>query len=290
LYSLKSPENSFKQQFSAWRNKISKHEEVSWTEQLRVLNDISDLITPQLSIEELIAAIYENVNQLIDAYQFAVGIYDEKEAVILYKGMIENGKRIPEFVINAIDDNRLASWCIRNEQDIFINDFDKEVTNYVACKPKPLAGSDPKAAIYSLLKLNDKVIGFIVVRAIHKNVYQQHHLYILKAVGNFVVRALELAKMHAKPYVKTEGTQKEWRWCNIEELPSKPKKALEQLTEREKEVLLLLVTGLPNKSIAEKLYVSAGTIKTHTLNIYQKMNVANRTSAILKAIEWGWFL
>ncbi len=287
---MKPPENSFKKEFSSWRSKVAKHNKVDWTEQLHILNDVADLITPQLSIEEITAAIYENVNQLMDAYQFSVGIYNEKEGTILYKGMIEDGKRIPDFVVDAIDEKRLASWCIRNEHDIFMNDLEKEVTKYVSQKPVPLVGSDPKAALYTPLKLNDKVVGLIVVRTIHKNVYEQHHLYILKTVGNFVVRALELAKMQSKPFVKTEGTQKEWRWCNTEQLSSGSKKALEKLTEREKEVLFLLVSGLPNKSIAEKLFVSAGTIKTHTLNIYQKLDVGNRTAAIVKAIELGWVL
>ena len=44
------------------------------------------------------------------------------------------------------------------------------------------------------------------------------------------------------------------------------------------------------KAIAEKLFVSPGTIKTHTLSIYQKMEVSNRTSASLKAIELNWFV
>ena len=283
-------ENAFKYQFSSWRSNVAKHNKVNWTEQLHILNDVAELITPLLSIEEITAAIYENVNQLMDAHQFAVGIYDEKEGTILYKGMIEDGKRIPDFVVDAIDEKRLASWCIRNEQDIFMNDLEKEVTKYVAQKPVPLVGSDPRAALYTPLKLNDKVVGLIVVRTIHKNVYRQHHLYILKTVGNFVVRALELAKMQAKPYIKSEGAEKEWRWCNSEQLSPRSKNQLGRLTEREKEVLFFLVTGLPNKSIAEKLFVSPGTIKTHTLNIYQKLDVANRTAAILKAIEWGWMV
>ena len=74
----------------------------------------------------------------------------------------------------------------------------------------------------------------------------------------------------------------------MEELPARSKKTLQLLTEREKEVLFLLVTGLPNKVIAEKLFVSDGTVKTHTLHIYQKMDVGNRSSAILKAVELGW--
>lgn len=280
--------NSFALGFASWNNSVTGIADIDWTEQLRILNEVADLITPELTVEEITATIYSNVNCLIDAFQFAVGIYNEKEGSITYKGMIEDGKRIPDFSVAAIASNRFASWCISNETEIFMNDLDKEYSNYLQKKPVPLAGIDPKAALYVPLKLHNKVVGLITVRTIHKNVYQQHHLYILKTVGNFIVRALELAKISSKPFIKTEGAQKEWRWCNAQDLSSGSKKALDLLTEREKEVLFLLVTGCSNKVLAERLFVSAATIKTHTLNIYQKMDVANRTSAILKAVELGW--
>ena len=281
---------SFKDQFSSWTNSISKDADVDWTGQLRILNDITDLITPRLSLREIIAVIYQNVNQLIDAYQFCVGIFDEKEGLIHYTGMIEDGKTLPDFSVDASDNGRLASWCIQHEQDIFMNDFDREYSKYLLKKPQPLAGIDPKAALYTPLKLNDKIVGLVVVRTIRKNVYQPHHLYILKTVGNFVVRALELARISGAPFVQGKGRAKEWRWNSIEELHAKSKKTLQLLTEREKEVLFLLVTGLSNKVIAEKLFVSAGTIKTHTIHIYQKMDVANRSSAIMKTVELGWLV
>jgi len=280
---------SFSSGFASWNNSVTNLSDINWTEQLRILNDVADLITPELSLEDIIATIYLNVNHLIDAFQFAVGIYNEKEEVISYKGMIEDGKRIPDFSVDAFADNRFASWCIRNDKEIFMNDIESEYGKYLKYKPIPLAGSDPKAALYVPLKLHNKVVGLITVRTIRKNMYQQHHLYILKTVGNFIVRALELANISSKPFVKTEGTMKEWRWRSEEDLLPASKKALKLLTEREKEVLLLLVTGLPNKSLAKKLFVSSTTIKTHTLNIYKKMDVVNRTSAILKAMEWGWF-
>ena len=280
---------SFSSGFASWNNSVTNLSDINWTEQLRILNDVADLITPELSLEDIIATIYLNVNHLIDAFQFAVGIYNEKEEVISYKGMIEDGKRIPDFSVDAFADNRFASWCIRNDKEIFMNDIESEYGKYLKYKPIPLAGSDPKAALYVPLKLHNKVVGLITVRTIRKNMYQQHHLYILKTVGNFIVRALELANISSKPFVKTEGTTKEWRWRSEDDLLPASKKALKLLTEREKEVLFLLVTGLPNKSLAKKLFVSATTIKTHTLNIYKKMDVTNRTSAILKAMEWGWF-
>ncbi len=281
---------SFKYQFSSWTQNISGSPEVNWTAQLRILSEIADLVTPRLSLEEITAVIYQNINQLMDAYQFGVGIYDEIEGLIHYKGMIENGKQLPDFSFSALDDSRLASWCIRNEQDISMNDFDKEYRRYLPIKPKPLAGIQPKAALYTPLKLNDKTVGLVVVRTIHKNVYQPHHLYILKTTGNFVVRALEFAKMSAIPFVQGTGRSKEWRWNDPAELPGKAKIALLRLTEREKEVLFLLVTGLPNKIIAQKLFVSPDTIKTHTLHIYEKMQVSNRSSAILKAVELQWLI
>jgi DNA-binding CsgD family transcriptional regulator len=279
---------SFKHKFSSWTKSIANNAEVDWTEQLRILNEITDLVTPQLSLEEIVASIYQNVNQLMNAYQFGIGIYDEKQGVIHYKGMIEDGKRLPDFSFTALDDGRLASWCIRNEQDIFMNDFDSEYNKYLPVKPQPLAGIQPKAALYTPLKLNNKTVGLVVVRTIHKNVYQPHHLYILKTVGNFVVRALELAKMSGIPFVQGIGRSKEWRWKIREDVKSK--KQLPVLSEREKDVLLLLVSGLPNKTIAEKLFISADTVKTHTLNIYRKMEVGNRSSAILKAVELGWVI
>lgn len=280
---------SFSSGFASWNNSVINLRDINWTQQLRILNDITELITPELTIEEITATIYLNVNHLLDAFQFAVGIYNEQEESITYKGMIEDGKRIPDFSVDAIGSNRFASWCIRNDKEIFMNDVDSEYDKYLQRKPIPVAGSNPKAALYVPLKLHNKVAGLITVRTIRKNVYQEHHLYILKAVGNFIVRALELAKISSKPFVKAEGRLKEWRWQNDEDLSRMSKATLRQLTEREKEVLFLLVTGLTNKSIATRLFVSPTTIKTHTLNLYQKMDVDNRTSAVLKSMELGWF-
>ena len=57
------------------------------------------------------------------------------------------------------------------------------------------------------------------------------------------------------------------------------------LTEREVEVLRLIVAGLTNREIAEALVVSVGTVKTHINHIYQKLDVHNRTQAVALARE-----
>ena len=57
----------------------------------------------------------------------------------------------------------------------------------------------------------------------------------------------------------------------------------EPLSERELEVLTLLASGRSNKEIAKDLFVAVGTVKTHTNNIYRKLDARNRAEALAKA-------
>lgn len=57
------------------------------------------------------------------------------------------------------------------------------------------------------------------------------------------------------------------------------------LSSREREVLEMLALGLSNQEIADKLFVSLNTVKTHLSNIYMKLDVKRRTQAIKKGKE-----
>ncbi len=59
------------------------------------------------------------------------------------------------------------------------------------------------------------------------------------------------------------------------------------LSERELEVLSLLASGKTNSEVAGDLFVSVGTVKSHTGNIYRKLGARNRTEALTRARELG---
>lgn len=61
------------------------------------------------------------------------------------------------------------------------------------------------------------------------------------------------------------------------------------LTQRESEVLELLVAGHSNKAVASKLVVSEDTVKTHIRGLYRKLGVADRSGAIAVALREGLF-
>ncbi|CAN5596216.1 response regulator transcription factor [soil metagenome] len=100
----------------------------------------------------------------------------------------------------------------------------------------------------------------------------------------FTVLGIWIAHKLLKPKVETRIVEKEV-YIDREYPEEINQKEIEKLgiSKRELEVLILMAKGHSNDEIAEKLFVSVNTIKTHTSNIYLKLEVKRRTQAMEKA-------
>lgn len=130
----------------------------------------------------------------------------------------------------------------------------------------------PSTRIIALTSFKDEIL---VQSALHAGAIS----YLLKDVSAHEL-AQAIRSAHAgRPTISSEATEALVHAANQDPKPGN------NLTEREREVLLLMVEGLNNTQIAGRLTVSPSTIKSHVSSILAKLGVASRTEAVTLALR-----
>lgn len=113
--------------------------------------------------------------------------------------------------------------------------------------------------------------------------------YIGAIALTFTILGIWLARKLFRPEKETLVVEK-WMTTKPPRAGEAPDVSILQrhgLSKREWEVLALMSDGLSNQEIADRLFVSLNTVKTHTSNLYLKLDVKRRTQAIEKAKRAG---
>ena len=103
--------------------------------------------------------------------------------------------------------------------------------------------------------------------------------YLLKNVSASELVTAIRGAMAGQPRLSPEAAQ-----VLIQDI-KEPAAPSYDLTDREKEILVLMVEGLPNTAIAERLVVSQSTVKFHVSNVLSKLGVTSRTEAVALALK-----
>ena len=111
--------------------------------------------------------------------------------------------------------------------------------------------------------------------------------YMLKAVDpEFLVQGIKMV-YHGGSLIPQQLAKEVFSHIhstNAEQVPNNVTNAYD-LNAQELKVLTCLTQGLSNKDISEKMFLSVGTVKNYISNIYSKLDVKNRSAAIMKAME-----
>lgn len=110
--------------------------------------------------------------------------------------------------------------------------------------------------------------------------------YLLKDTPrNQVVEAIR-GTVEGKAYLDPNVTGKVIEQTASQQVQP-PSKITEKLTEREEDVLRLMARGLTNSEIANQIHLSEGTVRNHVSAIFAKLDVSDRTQAVIIAIRHG---
>ena len=175
-----------------------KEEIDSKASNVELLGDIGRKITSSLSVETIIGTVYNNVNILMDASVFGIGIYHDDTKRIEFPATYEKGKALPVYSNYIDDENRLAVKCFSSGKEIVIGDLHAEYRMYLQNVPTPSQGDQPISLIYLPLTVGEKMLGVITVQSFSKNAFSAYHLYMLRTIAIYAAIALENAESFNK--------------------------------------------------------------------------------------------
>jgi DNA-binding CsgD family transcriptional regulator len=108
----------------------------------------------------------------------------------------------------------------------------------------------------------------------------QYEIYVGIIALLFLFFGIWIANKIIDPKVKTILVEKEIRVPETEFIVNEQELTERKISKRELEVLTLMAKGMSNQEIAERLFVSLNTIKTHSAKLFEKLEVKRRTQAI----------
>jgi DNA-binding NarL/FixJ family response regulator len=177
-----------------------------------------------------------------------------------------------ELVALAADGAEAVEQCARHSPDVVLMDLDMPVLDGIEAT-KRIAASQPQTAVLVLTAFSDgpRIMGALEAGACG---------YLLKDVdGDEVAAGIRAAARGESPLdPRAARTMLDARTA-----PD----PLAGLSEREREVLQLLVAGMANKLIARRLQISEKTVKSHLTRIFRELDVTDRTQAALWAERHG---
>ncbi len=199
---------------------------------MKKLSEVGLQITSLFDFESIQNLIFDYIKDLMDTGVFGIGLYNKERERIEYRKLIERNEVIPFFTNEMWQDDSLAVYCIKHEEDIFVNDLEAEYHKYIK-QPNFETFELPSSMIVSPLIFEDKPIGIITVQSFEKNAYDANDLTVLKTLSAYVAFALDKARV-------LEETRKK----NL------------MVVESDKSALKLRHAMLPQKSEIDKIFDS----------------------------------
>lgn len=167
-------------------------------ENVELLSEIGRKITASLSVEKIISTAYNNVNKLMDANVFGIGIFNPDRNLLEYPSTYERGKPLPPYVNTIDDESRFGAICFTHTREIVVNDLSDASNHFSGPLPEPQQGLQPASTIFLPLIHKEDKLGVITVQSFQKNAYSDYQLFMLRNIATYAAIALQNAKSYQK--------------------------------------------------------------------------------------------
>jgi ligand-binding sensor domain-containing protein/serine phosphatase RsbU (regulator of sigma subunit) len=172
---------------------VQKNELEKLYTDIKTLAIIGQEITSTLAINKIVMTVYEHINQLMDASGFGIGVFVRDKNQLEFTNFMENASPLETFYHRLDDSQRFSVWCFINRRELFLNDAEKDYTQYISQRTAPIMGKVAQSIIYLPLFAENQPIGVLTVQSFQKNAYTEQHLTLLRNLASYVAIAIDNA-------------------------------------------------------------------------------------------------
>jgi len=178
-----------------------------------------------------------------------------------------------EVVGEAVNGQEAVEMALQLKPDIILMDMVMPIMNGAEAT-KEIVSKWPEAKVMIVTSFleDDKVYPALEAGAVS---------YLLKTSKASQIADAIRGTLDGRPVLEPEVTNKMMRRMRA----GNERSLHDELTEREFEVLLLMAKGKSNQEIADELFIALKTVKTHVSNILSKLDVQDRTQAVIYAFQ-----
>ena len=197
------------------------------------------------------------------------------------KGMISLLESVPEFEVvgEATTGEEAAACAAELQPDVVLMDLQMPNVNGIEATRR-IVSESPSIRVLVVTLLEDEESVFMALRAGARG-------YVLKdADEEEMIRAIR-AVNRGEAIFSPAIASRVLAYFAAPDSASAPPRAFPTLTDREREILLLIARGHPNPTIARQLSLSTKTVGNYVSNVFAKLQVADRAEAIVRAREAG---
>lgn len=171
---------------------------------IATLAELGKQITASLDVHGITDTLYHQINAVMDAAVFGVGVYDSNNDSLEFPRSVQDGVALLPYRRSLQEKNQLAVWCFDHRHSLILNDLEKEICRYIQDNSlgSPATRADGKpdkehhSALYAPLLVGERCLGVVAVLSEQYNAYENKHLDMLQTLASYTAIALDNAQAH----------------------------------------------------------------------------------------------
>ena len=166
-------------------------------DRMRIVSEVGqEIVGAGLDIERILQGVRESISGIMDTSVLAIGLHRENDRQLQFISLEKDGESLQKGHDDLSNERLVSVRCFKAKSSVLIEDYPRYIEENDLISYRDKALPTVYSALYTPLRLQDKVIGVITVQSFEREAYSERQLRTLEALGTYVSVALDNSKVY----------------------------------------------------------------------------------------------